>query len=219
MLNLSPLTSWLARYARFLLLGGVIVLLPLLLVALSPTKEAVTPSTPATPPAYSSVRLPENYHDTFVRYVRVDHRDQIIRDIFINPEVLPDVRPNRALPDGTVIVIEGYHAQTDANGEPLRDDGGRFVRGEPIDMIHVAEKRSNWQPTDFVGDDRSGNWNFASFDSITHQPFDEIMSRCFDCHNSTANTDFMYTFRDLSTFALTEDVQYVYCNLSGRSPC
>ncbi len=218
MLNLPAVASWFARRMRFLLVGGAILLLPLLLATLTPARQATLP--PATdPPPYSAVRLPENYRETFIHYATVDRRDQITRDIYISPDALVGYRPNRSLPDGTVVVIEGYYAQTDADGQPLRDDDGHFVRGEPLEMVHVAEKRTNWSPGDFVGAARSGNWNFGSFQYDTGAYFDEIMSRCFDCHNSMDSTDFLYTFADVSRFAQNGLVRYSFCDLSGRSPC
>ena len=216
--GLNHIIPWLSRHARAMLVIGAILLLPLLLATLTPARQATLP--PATnPPPYSAVRLPENYRETFIHYATVDRRDQITRDIYISPDALADYRPNRPLPDGTIIVIEGYYAAEDSNGQPLRDEDGHFVRGEPLEMVHVAEKRANWGPGDFVGAARSGNWNFGSFQYGTGAYFDEIMSRCFDCHNSMDNTDFLYTFADVSRFAQTSLVRYSFCDLSGRSPC
>ncbi|MBZ0274975.1 MAG: cytochrome P460 family protein [Anaerolineae bacterium] len=215
MVNPASVFSWFTRHARMILVAVVIVLLPVILAGRTPAHQ--TPL--SAPPAYSAVRLPENYRQTFVHYATVDRRDNVTRDLYINPEALANAHLNSTLPNGTIIVIEGYSAQIGADGQPLRDADGHFIQGDPLPMVHVIEKRGNWSAGDFVGENRTGNWNFGSFRYDGTGYFDEIMSRCFDCHNSAGHTDFLYSFAALQQFMTSGTVQYAYCDLSGRPPC
>ena len=168
------------------------------------------------------VLLPEDYRQTFIQYARVDREDQTIRELYIAPDALDLVRASRFLANGTVIVIEGYHALLDDAGEPVLDAEGHYVKGEPLEMVHVIEKRPDWTAADFTTEARTtgaGDWNFGSYQFDSPEKFDEDLSACFNCHNSTQQTDFVYTYPLLLAYARTGEVQYFYCDISGRVAC
>lgn len=167
------------------------------------------------------VLLPENYRTEFAHFARVDRKDGTARDLYVSPGVLDAVRAGSPLPDGTRIVIEAYYAQVDANGAFMRDVNGWFVKGEPFEMVHVMEKRRTWTSADFLSDARVGNgqWNFGSYRSDGGERFDEDLAACFNCHNATPQTDFIYTYSLLVAYARSGEAQYFYCDLAGRIAC
>lgn len=167
----------------------------------------------------SGVSYPENFRDTFVRYATIDRIDGTVRDIYISPDALDNLSGRGALPDGSVILVDAYYAQHDADGELLFDEVGHLIKGEPFEMFHVLEKRADWQPEAFVSDARVGNWNFGSFETHTGKPFDENLTGCFHCHNPAAQTDFVYSLPLLARFLLSNEVQYFYCDLPDRLAC
>ena len=82
------------------------------------------------------VNIPSDYRAKFVRYTTVDRTDnKQSRDLFINPEALAPIKAGRPAPSGTVIVMEAYRAKLDANGNPVKDANGRFVK--EIGRAHV----------------------------------------------------------------------------------
>ena len=81
------------------------------------------------------------------------------------------------------------------------------------------EKRDNWQEADFISAARAGGWNFASFEAGTLQYTDESINDCFNCHNTTLRTEFVYSRNELQRFVFSDEVQYVYCDQTGRTPC
>jgi hypothetical protein len=173
-------------------------------------------------PVSTGVLLPEGYRENFVQYARVDREDAIIRELYIHPNALEQVRAGRLLADGTVIVIEAYHAQLNANDEPLLDEKGHFIKGEPLEMVHVIEKRPDWTAADFASDTRTtgrGDWNFGSYQFGAAERFDEDLNACFNCHNTTPQTDFVYTYPLLVDFVRSGQVQYFYCDIAGRIAC
>lgn len=180
---------------------------------------ALTACATKAAPASLGVALPADYHQNLVQYARVDREDQTIRELFVRPETIEQIQSSRALADGTVIVIEAYHALENAEGEPLLDADGRYLKGEPLEMVHVIEKRPNWTDADFTSAARSGTWNFGSYQFDSSERFDEDLSACFNCHNATPATDFVYTYPLLLAYALTGDVQYFYCDIGGRVAC
>src|SRR5688572_5475452 len=107
--------------------------------------------------AYSAVQLPDNYRENLAHYATVQRSDGTIRDIYATQTAVDRLATGRyTLPDGTIIVIEGYYAQTDSEGAYVTDADGHYVKGEPFEMIHVLEKRGNWQTADFAVENRIG---------------------------------------------------------------
>lgn len=183
------------------------------------TNQSRLPPQPTPTPAYSAVTLPPDYRTRFVKYLTVDRKDGTVRDLYINPEALAQVQIGRRLPEHTIIVIEGYHALEKANGTFVTDEAGHFVKGEPLDMIHVLEKRADWSGADFVSDQRMGDWNFGTFDIHTGAHYNESVNACFNCHRASAGSDFVYSYGQLIEYSLSGQTQYFYCNLGDRIAC
>lgn len=179
---------------------------------------ARTGDTPIALPV-SAVALPANYRTDFLHYVTVDRPDATVRDLYINPAAVAELRRTRRLPDDAIVVIEAYQAQLDTNGDAILDAEGRYLKAEPMAMIHVAHKRSDWAEADFPGAARSGDWNFGSFQFATGAPFAENLSACFNCHQATARSDFVYSASQLVQYALSDTTQYFFCELRRRTPC
>ena len=177
------------------------------------------PSPSSAAPRYSAVQLPADYKTQFVQYATVQRPDGTIRNLYINPEYIDDLRRSLMLPSGTTIVIEGYYALKNADGEYIVDSSGRYVAGEPFEMIHVLEKRSDWAQADFVDDNRIGGWNFGSFDTASGEHYDENMSACFHCHSPTSRTDFLYSAALLRQYLRTDQTQFFFCDLPDRLAC
>ncbi len=196
----------------------ILITLASLLLALSACATNPTPP-PTQIDQQPGVNLPVNYQTEYVQYARVERSDGTVRDLYISPDALRNYRRGGSLPDYTTVVIEGYDAALDENGEFLRDEQGQFVKGEPFEALHVIQKRNDWTTTDFESAARTGNWNFGSFDRISGQNFDESLTACSNCHNGTPQTDFLYSRILLDQYAQSELVQYFYCNLRGRAVC
>lgn len=202
-----------------------ICLLLVLLTACATTTQPTQP-TPASPSRAetddqfpdSAVPYPANFPDDFSHYLTVDRPDGTVRDIYINADAVAELRQGRPLPQNTVIVVDGFHAAIDAEGQPVLEDG-RYVKAAPLAMLHVAHRRANWADSDFPSIARNGQWNFGSFDVETGERFDEDLVACFNCHQTMADTDFLYSTDDLLRYIRTDDTQYEFCNLRRRVPC
>lgn len=214
-----------------LLYAGVVVIFLVVAAILRPEPEPVVilPTLPQRPP--QQIILPANYQQTFVHYATVDRADAITRNLYIHPDSLAQLEAGQPLPEGTQIIIEAYDALRDDDGQLMRDAQGRLIKGDMRPNVHIAEKRDNWSLTDLPTSARVGDWNFASFDTsldaieqtgITTFPhFDENLNDCFTCHDNSATPrlDFVFTRRDIDTFARTGEPQYILCNLPERVPC
>ena len=161
--------------------------------------------------------FPAAYRETFVHYARVDRIDGTVRDLYVSPGALDAV--SGPLPVDTTFVIEGYYAAVDEAGAYLTDEAGRFIIGEPFETLHIIQKRGDWTAADFPGQTRAGDWNFGSFRADTGQRFDEDLLACFNCHNASPRTDFIYSRPLLTNYRRTGLVQYFFCNVSARVAC
>lgn len=215
----------------FLFVGTVLCLIAMLAACQSASSSSTPtpvesaselPEADAAPTSVfgiSGVTLPENYRAEYVHYATVERPDGTVRDIYINPASVDSLRAGYELPKNTTIVIEAFFAQRGSDGEIISDDSGHYVRETPLEMIHVAQKREDWAESDFVSNARNGDWNYGSFDYTTGERFEESINACFNCHNPMQNTDFVYTYSDLSGYLSTRQLQQVFCDQTGRTPC
>jgi len=124
------------------------------------------------------VAYPRNYQQDFTRYETVQRPDGTIRDVYINPVGLNAIRSYHILPIGTEIVIEAYNALKNADGKYVTDAEGHYVKGDPMPMIHVREKRDDWTDDDFTSNARNGGWNYGSFYTATGAIYHESLNAC-----------------------------------------
>ncbi len=176
-------------------------------------------ATGCVPQAAHGLQLPANYPEAYVQYATVDRVDGISRDLYINTEAADALRRGNPLPEGTTIILEAFQAQHDSEDTYLMTGDGHFQRAHPLEMLHVMQLRRDWQAEDFPTENRTGPWNFGSFDRETREPFAEDLGACFNCHNGTPETDFVYTLRELTRYTRTGETQYYYCNRTGRITC
>ena len=120
-----------------------------------------------------------------------------VRLFYVAPASARAIKPSEPLSHGTVIVMEVYRAKLNADGKPLKDGGGRFVRGE-LASIQVMEKRAGWG-RDYPDDLRNGEWDYAQFspDGARDQPADA--TPCLSCHRRRSGQDFVHTRSQLAS--------------------
>jgi hypothetical protein len=195
-----------------------LVILPLL-AALVSSKDSSTPVTPtATTSATLGVAYPRNYQQDFTRYATIQRPDGTIRDLYINDAGLSGARSFYSLPVGTVMVVEGYNALKNAEGNYVTDAEGHYTKGDPMPFIHVREKRANWTGNDFTSSARNDDWNYGSFDIKSGTVYNESLNACFLCHN-TAPVDFTYSVEPFDDFMRSGQPDYFMCRTTGRSAC
>ncbi|MEM9955723.1 MAG: cytochrome P460 family protein [Chloroflexota bacterium] len=167
------------------------------------------------------IDFPENYQDTFVRYLVVDRIDDTVRHIYINPEALLAIEAGDELPYGTQVIIETWDAQTDVFGNVRRDSEGHLIESVMHPNLHIMEKQPDWTIQELPSPVGVIEWNFASFDVNTMLPSTENRNDCLTCHDGGAfRRDFVF-----SRFIIEEYVdnpeapQYLFCRLPRRSNC
>jgi plastocyanin len=118
------------------------------------------PALPGT--SVDRVGFPMGYRDTFKQLFAFDNNQgRSIRVIWGNDAAL-GVSPAEPydFPYGSIMIFEDYPAITDANGEPVRDENGRFVKGD-LRTVFVMRKERGFGAE--YKEIRNGEWEYVSY--------------------------------------------------------
>jgi plastocyanin len=141
------------------------------------------------------VVFPEN-HAAGVMYGTLDRYDiKQYRELYSTAAAVDAARKGEPMPSGTVLTIVQYKAQVDAQGSPLKDANGRFIKGELVGY-GVMEKRAGWG-AEYADDLRNGEWEYQAFLADGKVNDKANLSACFQCHKPHAGQDFVISLASL----------------------
>ncbi|MGB7338926.1 MAG: cytochrome P460 family protein [Phototrophicaceae bacterium] len=209
-----------AMLKRYLPLLYLMVIVSILGYAMftRPEPEIITPI--ADVPDFG-MAFPDNYRETFIRYLVVDRIDDTVRHIYAHPDAIAAVEAGADLPYGTQIIIETWDAQRDVFGIARRDGAGHLIPATMRPNLHMMEKRANWTTDQLPSPVGVIDWNFASFDVNTMLPSIENRNDCLTCHDGGAfRRDFVFSRSIIEAFINADHVeQYFFCSLPNRGNC
>jgi plastocyanin len=140
--------------------------------------------------------FPEKYRDG-VLYATIDRYDvKQYRELYGTPEAVMAAREGKPIPSGSVLTLVQYKAQVDAQGHPVKDASGRFVKGDLI-AYTVMEKRAGWG-TEYPDDLRNGDWEYAAFSAERKLNEKANYKACFQCHKPHEKQDFVISLAKLA---------------------
>ena len=144
------------------------------------------------------VAFPENFSQG-VMYTTVDRADnKQYRELFVTPAAIEAAKKGEPLPSGTVITIVQYKAQVDAQGNPVKDASGRFVKGDLIGY-GVMEKRTGWG-AEYPPEIRNGEWEYQAFTADKKVNEKANLTGCFQCHKPLPSSqDFVFSYDKMKT--------------------
>ena len=143
------------------------------------------------------ITFPKDYA-SWERYAQVDRYDnKQYRELYANPDVVKAVRAGKPIPDGTVLAMAIYAAEVDEQGNPVKDDKGRFKKAK-LTGVTVMEKRAGWGE-EYAPELRNGNWEYASFmPDGTPNPSAADTKPCLTCHKPHEKQDFVISLASLA---------------------
>jgi hypothetical protein len=147
------------------------------------------------------VSYPEGYQENFTHFTtrnRDDERKQVVK-IFANDKALASAKDGAPLESGSVIVMEVYKAELDANEQPVKGPDGFFVPAE-LAAITVMETRTGWG-ADYPEEWRNDEWEFAAFTADDRSLVKRDYQPCFACHKPLAGADYLFSFDALKQAA------------------
>jgi hypothetical protein len=138
------------------------------------------------------VAFPAKYKDG-VLYTVADRYDvKQYRELYASAAAVQAAREGRPLPSGTVLTLVQYRAQVDAQGNPLKDARGRFLKGDLI-AYAVMEKRTGWG-AEYGDDIRNGEWEYAVFGADGKFNDKANYKACLQCHKPHEQMDYVISY-------------------------
>lgn len=132
-----------------------------------------------------------------VLYGTVDRADlKQVRQLYTNQAAIDTAKKGEPLPQGTVLTMVQYAAQVDAEGNPVKDANGRFVRTDKIVGYTVMEKREGWGK-DVPEEIRNGDWQYQAFLPDRTPNSKAVLANCFKCHKPLDKQDFVFSWSHL----------------------
>jgi len=144
------------------------------------------------------IKFPADYAK-WEKYAVVDRYDnKQYRELYTSPEAVQAVRAGKPIPDGTVIVMAINAAKVDAQGAPVKDANGRFVK-DKLSAVTVMEKRKG-SGAAVPEEWRNGDWQYASFtaDGKPNAEANANIKACFQCHKPHEGQDFVISLAKLN---------------------
>lgn len=130
-------------------------------------------------------------------YATVDRYDtKQFREFYTSPEAVRAAREGRPIPDGTVITLAAYAAKLDAEGKPMKDANGRFIKDRLV-AVNSMQKGKGF------GDDvpaaiRNGDWIYQSFTADGKVNEKANLTSCYQCHLPFAKDDYLTNMAKLA---------------------
>src|SRR5262245_38899630 len=121
------------------------------------------------------------------------------RELYATPAAIDAVRKGQPIPHGTVLTLVQWSVEQDAQGNPLKDSNGRFIKKDIIAHT-VMEKQKGWG-ADYPADwPRNGEWEYAVFtaDGRPNEKANANNKACFTCHLPHAKQDFVISLAKLN---------------------
>jgi Cytochrome P460 len=147
------------------------------------------------------IAFPENYAKGVV-YMQIDRaQNKQLTEYYVSPEAIAAAKSGMPLPSGTTIIAVGFAAQLDAQGNPVKDAKGNFVKTGSPTGYRVMEKRAGWG-TDYPEDKRNGEWEYQVFRADKSINPTADLNGCFGCHKPQAKQDFVFTYDKLKAASL-----------------
>jgi len=144
-------------------------------------------------PDEDRVGFPEGYRDYFTQLFVFDRFDNHqVRVVYGNYEAA-SVQPGEPFPYGSIMAMETYRAQLDANGEPVLNEEGRYQLGE-LTGIFVMRKEEGFGEA--YQHNRTGEWEYVAYKPDAEHSYltpPPLSGPCAKCHlQATAAKDWAF---------------------------
>ncbi len=150
--------------------------------------------------AKTHVTFPESYRATFTKYHGINFPvTKQVRYYFANPVAIQAARAGKALPDGSIFLVEVYAAKLDADGKPLVGDDNLYVADKLVG--YTAMSRDAGWGNDVPDMLRNENWNYALFTAEKQHRPTMNQAECLACHKPLDKVSYTFTLKELTAAA------------------
>ena len=146
-----------------------------------------------------NIAFPENYASG-VLYVTLDNAEnKQVRELYTSQAAVDAAKAGQPMPSGTVITRLHYAAQLDAQGNPVKDANGRFIKANLVNYT-VMEKRAGWG-SEYPDNVRNGDWEYQVFKTDKTPNAAANFPACFNCHKPIDKQDHVHSYDRLKAAA------------------
>jgi plastocyanin len=159
---------------------------------LTPTAAPPT-ATPRPAPTEDRVGFPKDYQTTFKLMFVFDRPDNRQVRVICGNDVAMTAKKGEPFPYGSILVMETWRAKQDAQGNPIRDEKGHYIR-EALTGVFVQRKEKGFGEAYLA--DRSGEWEYTAYranGNVLTAP--QNSNACSSCHLRQAGESVDYLFR------------------------
>jgi plastocyanin len=148
------------------------------------------------PPGPNKLQFPQNW-DKGVMYATVDRYDtKQYREFYTSAEAVQAAKDGKEIPNGTVITLAAYAAKVDAEGKPVKDANGRFIKDKLV-AVNSMQKQAGWG-NDIPAAIRNGDWIYQSFTPDGQVNDKANLTACFQCHLPFAKDQYLTNLAKLA---------------------
>lgn len=147
-------------------------------------------------PGPNKLKFPEGW-ERGVLYATVDRPDtKQYREFYTSAEAVQAARAGRPIPHGTAITLAAYAARLDADGKPVKDANGRFVKDRLVAVNSMM--KGPGLGADIPEAIRNGDWIYQSFTPDGQVNDKANLTACYQCHLPFAKDDYLTNLAKLA---------------------
>ena len=153
------------------------------------TQMHTTHSASASAPKDGELSFPSGYasYPTFVSGVQ---KPKHVRDLYVN-STGAKAQKGESFPNGSVLVMAIYNAETDAEGNAVKGPDGKNVKAD-LAKVFVMQKGAGWGKNAPMGLE-NGDWIYTAF-TPDGTPLDVNYATCRGCHLPLKDEDFVHRY-------------------------
>lgn len=150
--------------------------------------------------AKTNVTMPENHRASFTMYQTVNRPDiNQVRYLYANDIAVRAAREGKALPDGSLIVLEQHAAKLDADKKPITAADGFFVADRLL-AYAVMERGAGWGK-DIPEILRNEDWQYAVYTPARQLRPGVNQAECLACHKPLNTASYTFSIKALTEAA------------------
>ena len=147
--------------------------------------------------AKTNVKFPAEFKTGFTRYHTLNLPDaRQVKVYYANATALAAAKTGKALPDGSMIVLEVHAAKLDADKKPVTGSDGYFVPDRLLVYTTMA-REAGWG-ADIPDVLRNENWNYAIFSADRQLRTGPNQAECLACHKAMDKSSYMFSAKELA---------------------
>jgi len=164
----------------------------LLLMLIGCANDTQMPTAQSTSsPKDGELSFPSGYA-SFPAFLKEVQKPKHVRDLYVN-ETGAKTQKGESFPNGSVLVMAIYNAETDAAGNVAKGPDGKNVKAG-LAKVYVMEKGAGWGKNAPMGLG-NGDWIFTAF-TPDGKPMDANYAKCRGCHLPLNEVDFVHRYNE-----------------------